>query len=201
VGGKDPLGPQDFLNTVFVVGPEGEVVHKQAKCMPIQFFKDGQPAREQRLWRSPWGLLGLAICYDLSYTRVMDRLVSQGAQALIVPTMDVSDWGEHEHKLHGRVAPFRAAEYGLPVFRVASSGISQLIDERGRITAQGSFPGPQEVVSGELRLVQPKSLPADRTLAAGCAGVAFSLLALMVILAAWRTRIAAAAPNRPYQPC
>ena len=96
--------------------------------MPIQFFKDGLPAREQRLWDSPWGKIGLCICYDLSYARVTDRLVRLGAQAMIVPTMDVVDWGQREHELHARVAPIRSAEYGIPIFRVASSGISQWTD-------------------------------------------------------------------------
>ncbi len=45
-------------------------VFKQAKSVPIEFFQDGRPAAEQRLWHSPWGNLGICICYDLSYSRV-----------------------------------------------------------------------------------------------------------------------------------
>jgi apolipoprotein N-acyltransferase len=189
VGGKDPLAGEQFFNTVFAVGPEGQVVFKQAKKVPIQFFKDGQPASEQQPWRSPWGLLGLAICYDLSYTRVMDRLVAQGAQALIVPTMDVSDWGDYEHRLHARVAPLRAAEYGLPILRVASSGISQLINERGQVTARGSYPGEKEVVSGDLRLVRKAQMPIDRWLAATSTALTFALLIVAMIPPFWRINI------------
>ena len=67
--------------------------------MPIQFFKDGFPAREQKLWDSPWGKIGICICYDLSYTRVTDELVRLGANALIVPTMDIIDWGRNQHEV------------------------------------------------------------------------------------------------------
>jgi len=165
VGGEDPAAGNTFYNTAFVIGPEGEIVFRQAKCVPIQFFRDGLPAPEQRLWDSPWGKIGLCICYDLSYTRVTDRLVKLGAQALIVPTMDNLDWGRRQHELHARVAPIRAAEYGLPIFRVASSGISQGVDRSGRVVAAAPCPGPGSTVCGTLELCGPGRLPLDRWLA------------------------------------
>ena len=131
VGGKDPAPPSNFYDTAFVVGPSGDIVFRQGKSVPIQFMKDGLPAKSQALWDSPWGKIGICICYDLSYTRVTDHLVKLGAQALFVPTMDVVDWGCHEHELQAHVAPVRAAEYGIPVLRVASSGISQFTDRVG----------------------------------------------------------------------
>lgn len=164
-GGKEAISEAHWFNTVFVVGPAGEVVFSQAKSVPIQFFKDGLPAREQQLWDSPWGKLGIAICYDLSYTRVMDRLARLGAQGLIVPTMDVRDWGDYQHQLHARIAPVRAAEYGLPIFRVASSGISQLVDAGGRVIASAGCPGQGEILAGTWRLAHAPRLPWDRWLA------------------------------------
>ncbi|MBI5387627.1 MAG: hypothetical protein HZA90_23455 [Verrucomicrobia bacterium] len=175
-GGKDDVDDEQFFNTAFVAGPDGSIVFKQAKAVPIQFFKDGLPAREQKVWRSPWGALGLATCYDLSYTRVMDRLVELGAEGLIVPTMDVADWGAHEHRLHARIGPMRAAEYGLPVFRVASSGISQLIDRRGRVLANAPFPGENAILGGKMKLGRVGFLPPDRTLAEQCAWFAALVL-------------------------
>src|SRR5262249_19055360 len=56
-GGKDPIDETEFFDTAFVVGPDGEIVFRQVKSVPIQFFKDGRPAREQKLWESPWGKL------------------------------------------------------------------------------------------------------------------------------------------------
>jgi apolipoprotein N-acyltransferase len=165
VGAKDPVQADNFFDTAFVVSPHGEVVFRQAKSVPIQFFKDGLAAREQKLWDSPWGKLGICICYDLSYSRVTDRLVRAGAQALIVPTMDVADWGRAEHELHGRVAPVRGAEYGIPIFRVASSGISQAVDASGAVLASTPFPGDGAVLLGELKLRTRGNLPVDRWLA------------------------------------
>jgi apolipoprotein N-acyltransferase len=140
VGGKDPAPNGNYYDSAFVVGPTG-VVFRQVKSVPIQFFKDGLPATEQKVWQSPWGRIGICICYDLSYTRVTDRLIADGAQLLIVPTMDVVDWGKRQHEMHGLVAPIRAAEYGIPIFRVASSGISQAVDRDGRVLAQDKYSG------------------------------------------------------------
>jgi apolipoprotein N-acyltransferase len=165
VGGKAPAAGTNFYNTAFVIGPDGDIVFRQVKAVPIQFMNDGQPAPEQNVWDSPWGKIGICICYDLSYTRVTDRLVRQGAQALIVPTMDVVDWGQAQHELHGRITPVRAAEYGLPIFRLASSGISQLTDHAGRILASAPCPGDGATLAGTLELRGTGTPPADRWLA------------------------------------
>ncbi len=176
VGGEDSAPRSNFYNTAFVIDPQGEVVFRQVKSVPIQMFKDGLPAPEQKVWASPWGRIGICICYDLSYTRVADTLIRQGAQALVVPTMDVADWGRHQHELHARVAPVRSAEYGVPIFRVASSGFSQLVDRDGRVTARAGFPGQRESITGWLDIGASGSLPLDRWLAPCCTGLAGVIL-------------------------
>ena len=163
--GRDELDHERFYNTAFVVGPDGETAFKQAKSVPIQFFQDGLPAPRQRVWDSPWGRLGIGICYDLSYREVMDEYVRQGAEALIVPTMDVEDWGREQHHLHARVAPMRSMEYGLPILRLASSGVSQLTTPEGEVTASAPYPGAGRILAGELRLNGPGRIPVDCWLA------------------------------------
>jgi apolipoprotein N-acyltransferase len=181
VGGKDPAPKANFYDTAFVIDPSGSIIFKQVKSVPIQFFKDGLPATEQKLWESPWGKIGICICYDLSYTRVTDRLIRLGAQALVVPTMDVVDWGKRQHELHARVAPVRAAEYGVPIFRVASSGISQFVNHSGKEEEAAGFPGKSEIIKGRLVLARPGTLPIDRWLGPLCSiGTAGFVLWLIV---------------------
>ena len=187
VGGKYFVTNDVYYNTAFVVGTNGEIVFKQAKSVPIQFFKDGLPAPKQEVWNSPWGKIGICICYDLSYTRVTDELVRQGAQLLIVPTMDVEEWGRHQHELHARVAPVRAAEYGIPIFRLASSGISQAVTSGGNVVAGTSMPGSGEIISAQLRLPMRSSLPLDRFLAPLCVGVTAIVTAALLFLG-WKER-------------
>ena len=187
VGGKDFVTNNVFYDTAFVVGTNGDIIFKQAKSVPVQCFKDGLPAQKQEVWNSPWGKIGICICYDLSYTRVTDELVRQGAQLLIVPTMDVDDWGRHQHELHSRVAPVRAAEYGIPIFRVASSGISQAVTGGGVVIAKTSMPGNGEIFSAQLRLPQRGFLPLDRYLAPFCTGMTGIVTAILLFLT-WKEK-------------
>ena len=171
VGAEDPAPGSNYYDTAFVIDPSGNVVFRQGKCVPIQFFRDGLPARTQALWESPWGKLGFCVCYDLSYTRVTDQLIRLGAQAIIVPTMDVATWGRHQHELHARVAPMRAAEYGVPVFRLASSGISQCVNASGREEDTAPMPGDGAMLFGKLGMPKSGSLPWDRVIAPLSVGV------------------------------
>lgn len=182
IGGKEPTGSGEFYNTAFVIGPGGDIVFRQAKCVPIQFFKDGSPSPGQQVWDSPWGKLGICICYDLSYTRVTDNLVRKGAEALLVPTMDVADWGKRQHQLHARVAPVRAAEYHIPVFRLASSGISQAVSASGQVLSSAPFPGQGSMLYVELPLPGPGRVPYDRRVAVGCVGACGLMLVALVVL-------------------
>lgn len=198
VGGEEPTAGTNFFNTAFVIGPTGDIVFRQAKCVPIQFFKDGLPAPEQRVWESPWGRIGLCICYDLSYTRVTDELIRQGAQAIICPTMDVADWGRSQHELHARIAPVRAAEYGVPIFRVASSGLSQNIAASGQVLDTGPFGGDGATIVTRLELAAAGRLPMDRWLAP--LSVAITVLTLLGFVVLHFARAKASPNARPAEP-
>ena len=176
-----------FYNTAFVISTNGEVVFQQVKSRPIQFFADGEPAPSQRVWDSPWGKLGIAICYDASYRQVMDGLIRQGAVALLIPTMDVEQWGAYEHQLNARMAVIRAAEYRVPIFRVASSGVSQIIDRDGHETATAPFPGPEATLAGTLRFNRASggSIPPDAGLAPACTAATAAVI-LWLTLVSWR---------------
>lgn len=182
--GTSPAGKNLWADTAFVIDPAGEVVFSQGKSVPIQFFDDGIAAGKQKVWDSPWGKVGICVCYDLSYTRVTDELIRQGAQILIVPTMDAEKWGAYEHSLHARIAPVRAMEYGIPIIRVASSGISQMVRPNGVLAASAPFPGQGATLSAqllEIRSFRVTHMPLDRHLAPPC--VAITALAALALLA------------------
>lgn len=184
-GGKEDLlheGRSNFRNTAFVIGPSGETVFQQCKSVPIQFFNDGLPAREQRVWESPWGKIAIPVCYDLSYRNVSDNFITAGAEAFIVPFMDVTDWGETQHHQHARIAPMRAKEYGVSIFRVGSSGISQHVNAHGKIIAAAGFPGQGETLGGVLEFRKAR-WPLDRWLAPVCSSAVIIFLLARLALA------------------
>lgn len=167
-------------NTAFILGPTGEVIHKQAKSVPIQFMDDGDPAPRQRVWDSPMGKVGVAICYDMNYVRVMDELVIRGAELLVVPAMDVTGWGEHAHRLSAQLAAVRSAEYGVPLFRLASSGFSRIATPDGRISKEASVPGQGEVIHGEIILTGAGKRPIDRWLALPCVVLTVGVILFLI---------------------
>ena len=96
--------------------------------------------------------------------------------------MDVSEWGRHQHELHSRVAPVRAAEYGLPIFRLASSGISQAVQANGEVTAQTHVGGIDEVLSANLTPARHPRMPWDRVLAPLCLCFTVVILVLRLLV-------------------
>lgn len=189
VGGREVLGPgaNNFYNTAFVIGPNGKEIFRQVKAVPVQLMLDGKPAPEQKVWASPWGVVGIGTCYDLSYARVMDPLIRQGAQVLIIPTMDAEDWGRNEHELHAKVAPVRAAEYHVPIFRLASSGISQAVTGKGEVIASAPFPGQGESLGATLHLPPRARLPLDRWIVWPCVSFVFLIFGWNTVIS-WQTR-------------
>jgi apolipoprotein N-acyltransferase len=90
--------------------------------------------------------------------------------------MDVADWGRAQHELHARIAPVRATEYGLPIFRLASSGISQLVGWSGRVMATAPCPGDGAMLAGNLEMRGGGGRPLDRWLAPFATAVTAALV-------------------------
>lgn len=172
IGGKRH-GDSGFYNTAFVISSTGEIVFEQSKVAPIPVLPDGLPAKEQNVWDSPWGKIGICICYDAQFNRVTDPLIWAGAECLIILAMDLQKWGKHEHELHELIPPILAGRYGLDILRVVSSGRSQFCsegfgsswDSDSLICGNLSFRAARIPLDGLLtRLFGPLCRPADKSL-------------------------------------
>jgi apolipoprotein N-acyltransferase len=94
----------------------------------------------------------------------------------------VADWGKRQHEQHAHVGPVRAAEYHVPIFRLASSGISQAISSSGVVLASAPYPGQGAMLFASLPLQGAGQVPYDRWLALVCvAGTALLMPALLVL--------------------
>lgn len=82
------------------------------------------------------------------------------------------------------MAPLRAAEYGVPIFRLASSGVSQAVDYDGGVVAEAPMPGNGSTLAAELH-PHRHGLPADRVFAPVCTAISALVLASLLFLA-WR---------------
>jgi apolipoprotein N-acyltransferase len=75
------------------------------------------------------------VCYDCDYEDVCRRMTSAGAECFVVPIMDAAHWGLKQHLQHAELFRIRAAENGRGFFVQSTSGISQIIDPKGRVIA------------------------------------------------------------------
>jgi apolipoprotein N-acyltransferase len=192
VGGKDLVwdrqGDTEVYNTAFVIGPDGAVHHKQAKSVPIQFMNDGLPAKYRHVWDGPLGKIGIAICYDMNYSRVMDELIQKDAALLVIPAFDSMSWGNHAHRLSAQLAAVRSAEYGVPLFRLASSGFSRIVTPDGKVAVEIGVPGQGHVIHGQVYLPANGRRPLDRWLAWPCVILTAGLAVFLIADAVRRSR-------------
>ena len=94
----------------------------------------------------------------MDFAYISRELVDKGAELLVFPTMDATHWGVLQHRQHATLAPFRAVEHRRFLVRVASSGISLIIDPYGRTLARtGIGPGRAQVMTGEVGLSGARS--------------------------------------------
>ncbi len=75
---------------------------------------------------------GVLICYEVSIPSLSRREVADGADIILNITNDAwfgRSWGPYQHLA---MASLRAAENGVPVVRAANTGISAIVDRRGK---------------------------------------------------------------------
>jgi apolipoprotein N-acyltransferase len=122
-----------FHNTAYLFSPDGDIIDKYYKTNPIQFFADGVAGTEFPSFQTKFGRIGIFICYDADYSYVARRITQSGAEMLFIPTYDHMSWSELQHKQHSAMTSMRAVENGRYIARATTSGISQIIDPKGRV--------------------------------------------------------------------
>ena len=92
---------------------------------------------------------GPIICYESVFGSFITGYVRNGAQALFIITNDGWWKNTNGYKQHLYYASLRAIETRRPVARAANTGISCIIDIRGRRTAESVW-WTQTTVKGEI---------------------------------------------------
>jgi predicted amidohydrolase len=153
--GSIPVEAGDKVaNRAFFIDREGEIVASYDK---VHLFDVDLPSGES--WResatysggeravlaeTPWGLLGLTICYDVRFAALYRALAENGAAFLSAPAAFTRQTGEaHWHVLHRA----RAIETGSFMISAAQGGRhedgretyghSLIVDPWGRVLAEG----------------------------------------------------------------
>jgi len=146
-------GPK-FLNRCFVIDSHGEIQARYTKVhlfdielSASQSYKESekvQPGSEAVVVNTPFGKLGISICYDLRFPHLYRDLAQAGAEILLVPAAFTKKTGEaHWHILNQARAIENGAFVVAPcaVGKIAgggeSFGHSLVVDPWGTIVADG----------------------------------------------------------------
>lgn len=148
------VGEGRVANRSFLIDPDGGVRARYDKIHMFDVDLDGgESYRESKLYQAgegavvadtPWGGLGLSVCYDVRFPYLYRALAQNGAQLLSVPAAFTRPTGEaHWHVL----LRARAIETGCFVFAPAQTGVhaggrktyghSLIVDPWGEILADG----------------------------------------------------------------
>ncbi|MFN3515988.1 MAG: apolipoprotein N-acyltransferase [Novosphingobium sp.] len=92
-------------------------------------FKPGPGPRTIAL--GAWGRVGMQLCYEIIFPGAVTQ-PGVRPDFIFNPSNDgwYGDWGPPQHLAHARL---RAIEEGLPVLRSTTTGVSAVIDARGRV--------------------------------------------------------------------
>jgi len=112
------------------------------------------------VYRTAYGAIGVAICYDRHYPEYMRTLALQGAEVVFVPQAGaVGEWPEGLFEAEMRVAAFQNGYFTALCNRVGEeprltfAGESFVCDPEGRVIARAGQ-GTEEILCAELDLAQ-----------------------------------------------
>ena len=134
VGGSVESGEELDYNAAITLDVSG-VVGTHFKNKPVPLFNDGKKGVDANSIKTRMGVIGTPICFDCDHESVIRKMVADGAQVILAPSLDAKSWSARQHDQHAELFRHRAAENRRWVVVAASSGRSQIIDSRGNSIA------------------------------------------------------------------
>lgn len=145
-----------WYNTALTINGD-EVLGEHYKNHTVHFFDDGTAGEKAEAVQAPFGKIGTPICFDCDYEDVIRRMVADGAEVILAPTMDAEHWSEKQQLQHAELFRQRAVENRRWVIVSATNGLTQFIDPYGN--RMGALPLNEEaVLVGEAGLVKSKTI-------------------------------------------
>lgn len=149
-------------NTAVLYAPDGALVGSYRKVhlfRPMQEHRYLVPGDRAVLFPTPWGSVGIPICYDLRFPELLRTMALAGAVLFLIP----AQWPVTRLEAWLTLARARAIENELFVAacnrvgvegEVIFPGRSCIVDPLGRVLAEGDDGEQLLVAEIDLRLVQ-----------------------------------------------
>lgn len=154
-----------FVNRAYFFGPDRSLGF-QDKLQLIEFEKDTrviQAGNEQTIFDTPFGKIGIAICYDSEFPAIVSRLTNAGAWLILVPSYTNSMAGYHRVLLSCRA---RAIENQCYVAISCVVGASGLSDATEQTMGQASILSPADITFPDNGIIAQGEMNKIETIAA-----------------------------------
>lgn len=147
---SEPDGDHQRYDKVHLV-PFGEHVPLRGWLGPIEALaveaSDFTPGAAQAVLRGRQARLGPLICFEAIFPPLARTVVRQGAQLLVNITNDAMLGDTAGPRQHLALASVRAVETRRTLVRAANTGISAVVDTRGRVAASAPYGIAAEIVA------------------------------------------------------
>ncbi|HWI39948.1 MAG TPA: apolipoprotein N-acyltransferase, partial [Verrucomicrobiae bacterium] len=166
-------GGTKYLNSAFLLSPGGEVLGRSdkmhlvpfgeyvpmARFLPfvnklVQGIGDFAPASQIATLDTGKGSIGVLICFEGIFPELARGYARAGSSLLVNITNDAWYGESSAPWQHLAMTVFRAVETRLPLVRAANTGITAVIDSRGRVLEQTQL-FTEAVVNAGVRLPAP----------------------------------------------
>lgn len=98
-----------------------------------------------------------AVCYESTFPHIIREGAKKGSELLVIVSNDAWFGFTSAPFLHAEISRFRAIENGIPVVRSANTGISLILDSRGRELCRKDF-GEKGWLSAVITQGSPSTL-------------------------------------------
>lgn len=156
-----------YYNTSFVYDPQGQCVakHRKVHLFDIdikggQYFKESDvlsPGDHLTVFDSPWGKIGLAICFDIRFADMAAEMVDRGARMLVYPASFNMSTGPRHWELLFRARAMDGQCYAIGVAPARNEGASYVswghsivVDPWGKVVCDLGIGAEVQVVTIDL---------------------------------------------------
>lgn len=149
-----------MYDAAVMLGPNGAEAGRRAKINVTgeeEAFGFAPGPRDFSVFETPYGNVGLGVCWDRHLPWIVRELARAGAQIVLMPVDDDFSGNRWFPPLHASDSVFRAVENRVTFGLGATSGIAMVIDPYGRITAESGV-NQRGAVTGETFVVSGRTL-------------------------------------------
>jgi apolipoprotein N-acyltransferase len=191
-------GSIKYRNSAYLLSPEGEPIGRTDKIHLVPFGEyvplakmlpfvhklvvgigDFSPGNDTVPLSIGKGKIGVLICFEGIFPELSRGYVRAGSRMLVNITNDAWYGRSSAPFQHLSMTVFRAVENRVPLVRAANTGITALIDSRGRILQESQL-FKEAILTGEIRMGGEESIYTryGDVFAWLCLGVSAIILAL-----------------------